>query len=78
MALDAGCDMVLICNHRESAIEAIDSLGEYSEPASQVRLARLHGRRPTDRETLLASEDWKRVREAVRHLTDPPPLELNG
>lgn len=78
MALEAGCDMVLICNDRDSAVVAVDSLGEYSEPASQVRLARLHGRRAAKRDALLASDDWKRVREAVRHLTDPPPLELNG
>lgn len=78
LALEAGCDMILICNDRESVIEAIDSLGGYSEPASQVRLARLHGRRAPEREPLLASGAWKRATEEVRHLTDPPPLELNG
>ncbi len=78
MALEAGCDMILICNDRGSAVEAIDALGDYSEPASQVRLARLHGRRAPERESLLASDGWRNAREAVRHLTDPPPLELNG
>lgn len=78
LALDAGCDMILICNDRASASAAIDALGDYSEPASQVRLARLHGRRAPDRELLLASDAFRRAREEVRHLTDPPPLELNG
>jgi beta-N-acetylhexosaminidase len=77
-ALGAGCDMVLVCNQRPAALTLLDSLGDFSEPASQVRLARLHGRRSIDRAELLASAQWEGARERVRHLTDPPPLELNG
>jgi len=77
-ALDAGCDMVLVCNDRQSAVALLDRLGERSEPASAVRLARLHGRKPIERHALLASSEWQGARDRVSHLTDPPALELDG
>jgi beta-N-acetylhexosaminidase len=43
-ALQAGCDMVLVCNNPQSADELLAGL-RYTMPAvSQARLARLHGR----------------------------------
>lgn len=77
-ALEAGCDMVLVCNDREASVKVVEELEDYSEPASQVRLARMHGRRAQQREELRASVAWSEATEKVRHLTDPPPLELNG
>jgi beta-N-acetylhexosaminidase len=44
MALDAGCDRVLVCNQPERAIEVVESLTTYHDPAAQLRLARMHGR----------------------------------
>jgi beta-N-acetylhexosaminidase len=41
VALDAGCDMILICNHRENAITVLDKLGGYANPASKQRLSQL-------------------------------------
>ena len=43
LSLDAGCDMILVCNDREAAHAAVDALANYSNPLSLVRLARLHG-----------------------------------
>ena len=57
-ALQAGCDMVLICNDREAAIQVIDNLGEYNSPPSQARLIRLHGRTPFDWENLHNDKKW--------------------
>ncbi len=43
-ALDAGCDMVLVCNRPEAADELLGRLRRETPPASLARLARLHGR----------------------------------
>ena len=43
-ALDAGCDMVLVCNRPDAADELLSRLQRESSPASLARLARLHGR----------------------------------
>jgi beta-N-acetylhexosaminidase len=42
-ALDAGCDILLVCNNPEGADEVLDSLQGYSSPATQLRMIRLHG-----------------------------------
>ena len=43
-ALDAGCDILLVCNNPEGADEVLESLSGYSNPATQMRMVRLHGR----------------------------------
>lgn len=40
-ALQAGCDMVLVCNNRVGVIEVVDALSHYSNPESQQRLTTL-------------------------------------
>lgn len=77
-ALDAGCDMVLICNDRRRAEQAVLSLNDYSNPLSLVRLARLHGTGHVMRESLRASEDWQQANEALAHWKDRPQLELDA
>lgn len=77
-ALDAGCDMVLLCNDRPGAISVVEGLGDWSEPASQLRLAGLHGRRQLDYETLVRSEDWRRAQADIEAATRAPELVLRG
>lgn len=43
-ALEAGCDMVLICNNRPAAVEIVHALRDHCDPAAQLRLLRMHGR----------------------------------
>lgn len=78
LALDAGCDMIPICNDRPAAQHTVAALREYSNPLSLVRLARLHGTGSVLRETLLASEQWQTAAGKVNHWLDRPPLELNA
>jgi beta-N-acetylhexosaminidase len=78
LALDAGCDMIIICNDRSAAEQAVRSLGDYSNPLSLVRLARLHGTGQVLRESLLASDDWQAVSELFSHWDDRPRLELDA
>jgi beta-N-acetylhexosaminidase len=56
-ALDAGCDILLVCNNPQGADEVLESLSGYSSPTSQLRMVRMHGQ-PADDE-LFASAAWQ-------------------
>jgi beta-N-acetylhexosaminidase len=77
-ALDAGCDMVLICNDRPAAVATVAALSDYSNPLSLVRLARLHGTGTVLRESLQASDEWQHATQTFSRWLDRPPLELNA
>lgn len=78
LALDAGCDMILVCNDRRGAEQVVQGLGDYSNPLSLVRLARLHGTGHVLRESLLASELWQQANSALARWTKRPTLELDA
>jgi beta-N-acetylhexosaminidase len=78
LALEAGCDMVLVCNNRPAASATVASLRDYSNPTSLVRLARLHGTGHLLRETLIASEEWQEAVESMGRWSDRPVLELDA
>lgn len=78
LALDAGCDMILVCNDRGAAHEAVDALASYTNPLSLVRLARLHGTGQVLRETLLASDEWQAVNARFMHWSDRPEFHLDA
>jgi len=64
LALEAGCDMVLVCNEARAADAVLEAVGG-PRPASALRLARLHGRRGgPDLETLRGQPAW----QAAAHL----------
>ena len=75
-ALEAGCDMVLVCNNPAGAAEVLRSLEGYADPVAQSRIARIHGRGTRDWPHLRADPRW---REAVRRVTAAdatPDLDL--
>jgi len=76
-ALEAGCDMVLVCNHPEGVADVVAGLAGYSSPVSQMRLVRMHGKGHTGREALRASDEWKRVASMVAALDESPWMELD-
>jgi beta-N-acetylhexosaminidase len=78
LALDAGCDMVLVCNDRRAAEQAVMSLNEYSNPLSQVRLARLHGTGHALRESLRASEIWRVAVDSLTGWDQRPDFKLDA
>jgi beta-N-acetylhexosaminidase len=57
-SLEAGCDMVLVCNNPAAADEVLESLGGYNDPVAQMRLVRLHGRAHGGR-GVFKSPEWK-------------------
>lgn len=78
LALEAGCDMVLICNDRPAAQATVATLRDYSQPTSLVRLARLHGTGTLLRETLLASDEWGEAVDSLSGWLSRPILELDA
>lgn len=77
VALEAGCDMVLICNNPEGAEETLAHLDIALNPASQIRLARLHGRHSRSRTELLASPQWRKAVDVLRGYDHTPLLNLD-
>jgi beta-N-acetylhexosaminidase len=77
-AIDAGCDLVPICNDRPSVLATLAELEGAADPLSQVRLVRLHGRPMAPRAELLLSEQWNACRRAIDHCRDAPSLQLNA
>jgi beta-N-acetylhexosaminidase len=62
-ALDAGCDILLVCNNPEGADEVLQSLSGYSNPVTQMRMVRLHGQ--DSAAGLFNGSDWKRACEQL-------------
>ena len=57
-AIEAGCDMVLVCNSRAGALEVLDNAKiEHSEESSQ-RLMRMQGKPFMNRSALLDTTRW--------------------
>ena len=76
-ALDAGCDMVLVCNKPESVEQVIDGLKIENDPLRHSRLIRLHGRHAFNRNDLFASQEWKDAAKTVLSYAPDPELELD-
>ena len=75
-ALAAGCDMLPVCNNRASVTELLDHLDTPVQPASSLRLVRLHGRAALGRAQLAASPEWGAARAALAAIESAPPLTL--
>ncbi|MGZ8216567.1 beta-N-acetylhexosaminidase [Methylomagnum sp.] len=74
-ALDAGVDMVLVCNAPGAADQVLEALsGEAPNPRRAARLQKMRGRFPTDRAELLASATWQEARDLLTPLSEPPVI----
>jgi beta-N-acetylhexosaminidase len=76
-ALAAGCDMVLVCNHRSGAVKVLDALTDYNDPAAHVRLIRMHGRGQLTRQRLHLDPRWSQAVEALATLVHDLTFDLN-
>ena len=76
-ALTAGCDMALVCNHLDGAIEAAEYIKGYVDPTSQLRLVRMHGDHDISWAQLHQDEHWQQVSAQVSALNESPELELD-
>lgn len=76
ISLDTGCDMILVCNNREAAWDVVKSLEGYDNPASSLRLAHLHHKKITTRESLVNQPRWKEVKTLLDKYVEEPSLDL--
>jgi beta-N-acetylhexosaminidase len=67
-ALQAGCDMVLICNQPDEAEKVLDALDFTPTPASRARLARMRPRGPAlPWDALLAEPAYQQAQALLQH-----------
>jgi beta-N-acetylhexosaminidase len=75
-ALEAGCDMVLVCNQRDEAVKVAEALTDYQDPVAHTRMARMHGRHALAWEALQQDPRWEQAVAAVKGYEDNPELDL--
>ena len=64
MALNAGSDMVLLCNNRPAVLQVIHGIKRDDDPVALLRLLRLHGRKnPPDVEQQKYSAKWQNAHQ---------------
>jgi beta-N-acetylhexosaminidase len=76
ISLEAGCDMVLVCNAREQAAKVAEALTHYSNPVTHTRIARLHGHPAPDFAELRRNPRWQQAVAAVTGCEPEPELDL--
>ena len=83
LAIEAGCDMLVVCNSRPSVELLLERLEARPGPVSALRVARLHGHGPEPgvaaRDLLRASARWRGVHAKLARARDErPELQLDG
>ena len=76
-SLDAGCDMVLVCNNRDAAGYVAESLVGYENPVAHTRMLRMHGRQPLATRALQDDPRWEQAVAAVKGYEETPELDLD-
>jgi beta-N-acetylhexosaminidase len=77
-ALDAGCDVLPVCNDRPAVAKLLDELEHEIQPSSHLRLVRMRGKAAPEREALLAGEPWRGAQELLVRSAQPPALKLTA
>lgn len=77
MALEAGCDMVLLCNCPGAAERVLDTLRRPPQPLTQARLIRMHARHTAPALSgLREAPRWQRARALIAGLDPELSLDL--
>jgi len=60
-SLQAGCDILLVCNNGAGADEVLEALEGYNNPTSQIRMIRMHGQPSPQSNNLFATRSWQQA-----------------
>ncbi len=69
VALQAGCDMVLVCNNPTAAEQVLDALPIENNAERERRLQKMRGKFTQNREQLFATKQWQQAEWLVRDFT---------
>jgi len=69
LALQAGCDMVLVCNNPEAADEVLHGVKPVNDPTSQLRLVRMHGQKMVPLAELFEHENYSQAVDVITRLS---------
>ena len=75
-ALEAGCDMVLVCNDWPGAVEVAEGLKTGPDPVRLARLERMHGHGASSFEQLASDAAYRRAVAEVSSLARDPDLNF--
>jgi beta-N-acetylhexosaminidase len=77
-ALEAGCDVLPVCNDRASVTTLLDELKYEVQPSSHLRLVRMRGKGAVERGELLAGEAWRESQALLARTAAAPTLSLTA
>jgi beta-N-acetylhexosaminidase len=77
-ALEAGCDVLPVCNDRASVVTLLDELEYEVQPSSHLRLVRMRGKGAPERGELLAGDAWRASQELLARTAAAPTLSLTA
>ncbi len=77
-ALEAGCDVLPVCNDRASVTTLLDDLDWEIEPSAHLRLVRMRGKAAPERVELLAGDAWRHSQDLLARTSAAPALSLTA
>ncbi|MDT4331698.1 beta-N-acetylhexosaminidase [Methylomonas sp. MED-D] len=72
LALEAGCDMVLVCNNSAAAEQVLDDLPVRERRAGEARLQAMRGQPKFTREQLQQLPKWQQISKQLQELYESP------
>jgi len=69
LAIDAGCDMVLVCNNPAAAAEVLDSIPVSQNALIEQRLNAMQGKFDLSREQLMQTDKWLQISTQITAMT---------